>query len=81
MGWLRNIAKYLPYAWIGIKVLWQMYKANIRQEAFRDALRNERKRRLDAEREMALRDRLDDSVDERRERILREAREAAERGD
>jgi|GEM_PF-5983636 len=75
MSWLKNIARYLPYAWMGIKVLWSMYKAKVRQEGFREALNNERKRRLDAEREVALRDRLDDSVDERRERILREARE------
>jgi hypothetical protein len=76
MGWLRSIAKYLPMAWIGIKALWAMYKARLRQEGLRDALKNERDRRIRLERNKRLADRLDDSPADRlaRFRLEREQR-------
>ena len=75
MGWLKNVLRYLPMIWLGIKTLWSMYKAHLRQEGLRDALKSERDRRIKAQRDLDLRDRVDDPVDVRRERIRREAAE------
>ena len=79
MGWLasfvnvmKSVGKYIPMAWMGVKVLWSMYKAKVKQEGFRDALEAERNRRIELERRAALADRLDDTIAERVERIRRE---------
>ena len=77
MKWLKDVVRYLPYLWMGVKVLWSMYKARQRQIGFRDALREERRKRLEAERDLELADRMDDPIAERRARVEREAREEA----
>ena len=80
MGWLSNILartkeilRYVPMAWMGIKILWACYRSKIKQEGFRDALESERKRRIQAERDRDIERRLAGTMDERRERIRKEA--------
>ena len=63
--WLKDAIKYLPYAWLGIKVMWQLYRAKVKQEGFREALKQQREMRVEAERQLNLERRRAKSDDER----------------
>lgn len=63
--WLKDAIKYLPYAWLGIKVMLQLYRAKVKQEGFREALKQQREMRVEAERQLNLERRRAKSDDER----------------
>lgn len=82
MAWLRKagqVLKYLPYVLALVKVSWTLYRAKIKQEGFRDALEEERNKRIDLERDVSVADRLNGTIAERRKRAVREAAERASR--
>lgn len=69
----KTIARYAPYFWMGAKALFALWKANLRQKAVKDALENERERRLAAERELGLSESRAGTVADRADRALSRA--------
>ena len=78
---LRAIVRYAPYFWMGARALFELWKANLRQKAVKDALEQERARRLAAERELGLSQSRAGTVADRLDRTLSRAvvREVARR--
>jgi len=72
---LKLLVKILPMAVLGIKAAFAMWKARIKQKALKEALENERDRRIDAEGELDLDRRRSEPLDDRRRRIRNEARQ------
>ena len=79
---LRAIVRYAPYFWMGARALFALWKARLQQKAVKDALEQERERRLAAERELGLSESRAGTVVDRTDRALARAivREAKRRG-
>jgi len=74
MGYL----KWLPALYAAVKVIWSMYKSKVRADGYKEALKDEQRRRVKAESSIALRERLASSDEIRLARLKREAKERAD---
>lgn len=70
---LRAIFRYAPYFWLGVRTLFELWKARLRQKAVHDALEKERERRLAAERELGLSESRAGTLVDRADRALSRA--------
>ena len=78
----KTIVRYAPYFWLGIRTIFELWKARLKQKAVRDALDKERERRVAVERQVDLSESRAGDVVERTDRALARAiaREAKRRG-
>jgi len=73
MARLAKYIQYLPAIWAAAKIMWTLYKSKVRADGYREALKDEQRKRVAAEAKIALDERLADNVDDRIKRLRREA--------
>ena len=76
---LKDVVKYLPQVLMVIKFGWSMYRAKIRAEGMKDALKHARDAKVEAERELVLARRSNESREAKRSRHADAVREFAAR--
>lgn len=72
--WIKDIVKYLPHIITGIKVMWALYRAKVKQEGFSEALKQQRELRIEAEKQLDLERRRNRPDDERLRDALEDER-------
>ena len=65
MDWIRKALKYGPAIWAAMKIIWTLYKSKVKQDGYREALKDEQRKHVAAEARNELSDRLSGSGDER----------------
>ena len=75
MGRLTKYLKYLPAAWVAIKIMWTLYKSKIRADGYREALKDEQHKRIRAEAKVALDKRLASSDADRLSKLRAESKD------
>lgn len=75
MARIVQYLKYLPAAWAAVKIMWTLYKTKVKSDGYREALKDEQRKRVAAEARNELSDRLSGGGDERLERLRAEYRD------
>ena len=73
MARLIKYIQYVPAIWAAIKIMWTLYKTKVKADGYREALKDEQRKRVAAEAKLAIGDRLSGDDPERMSRVRREA--------
>ena len=72
MAWITKALQYGPAIWAAVKIMWTLYKSKVKADGYREALKDEQRKRVQAEGVLELNSRLAASDAERLSKLRRE---------